>query len=155
MAAWNFVETGPAQLGVPGGLQPEGPGEQDYAEFLPFNEASGNGPWRVDQGGNMTVNGISTQKGGTDTSATATVSSPSLSTGTAAQISTTQDVMVYIAINTSASLAVSVGPANTTTTAIVAAEAVALGVITLRLPKGWWIKVTGTIADLTITAITC
>ena len=44
MAAWNYVETGPAQAGAPGALQPEGPGEQDYVEFLPFQEASGNGP---------------------------------------------------------------------------------------------------------------
>ena len=154
-AAWNFVETGPAQAGAPGGLQPEGPGEQDYVEYLPYTEASGNGPFRVDNSGNTTTNGLAAQKGGTDTSGTATVSAPSLSTGTAAQISTVQDVMLYIAINTSASLAIAVGPLNTVTTTILAAEAAALGVITLRLPKGWWIKITGTIADLTITAITC
>ena len=155
MAAWNYVETGPAQAGAPGALQPEGPGEQDYVEFLPFQEASGNGPFRVDSSGNMTVNGLAALKGGSDTSATATVSSPSLSTGTAAQISTVQDVMLYIAINTAAALAIAVGPANTVTTAILASETAALSVITLRLPKGWWVKITGTIADLTITAITC
>src|SRR5262249_45349275 len=90
MAAWNYVQTGPAQAGAPGGLQPEGPGEQDYVEFLPFQEASGNGPFRVDQAGNVTANGVSAHKGGTDTSATATASSPSFSSGTAAQVNTTQ-----------------------------------------------------------------
>jgi hypothetical protein len=32
---------------------------------------------------------------------------------------------------------------------------VALGLLTLRIPAGWYVKITGTIADLTITAITC
>lgn len=155
MAAWNFVETGPAQAGAPGGLQPEGPGEQGYVEWLPFQEASGNGPFRVDQAGNITVNGLSAQKGGTDTSATATASSPVLTSGTAAQISTVQDVMLYIAITTSAALAVAIGPTAGVANAIIPSASYGLSVISIRLPKGWYVKITGTIADVTITAITC
>ncbi len=155
MAAWNFVETGPAQAGAPGGLQPEGPGEQAYAEFLPFQEASGNGPFRVDQAGNITVNGLSAQKGGTDTSATATASSPSFVSGTSLQLNTTQDTMLYLAITTSAALAVAVGPTAGVATALIPSASYGLSVITIRVPKGWYVKITGTIADMTITAITC
>ena len=155
MAAWNYVETGPAQAGAPGGLQPEGPGEQDYVEFLPFQEASGNGPFRVDSSGNMTVNGLAALKGGSDTSATATVGSPSFSSGVSLQLNTTQDVMLYIAITTSAALAVAIGPLNTVTTALIPSASYALSVISIRVPKGWWVKITGTIADTTITSITC
>jgi hypothetical protein len=94
-------------------------------------------------------------RGGTDTSFTAAASSPSFSSGVAAQVNTTQDVMLYITVNTVAALAVAIGPTSGTATTIVASENVALGVITLRIPKGWWVKITGTIADLTITAVTC
>jgi hypothetical protein len=153
MPAWNYVETGPAQSGAPGGLQPEGPGEQDYVEFLPFAEASGNGPWRVDSSGNMTVNGLAALKGGSDTSATA--SSPSFVSGTSLQLNTTQDTMLYIAITTSAALAVAIGPTAGVATALIPSASYALSVISIRVPKGWFVKITGTIADATITAITC
>lgn len=155
MAAWNYVETGPAQAGAPGALQPEGPGEQDYVEFLPFQEASGNGPFRVDSSGNVTANGVSAQKGGTDTSATAAASSPLFVNGTSLQLNTTQDVMLYLAITTSAALAVAIGPTNAVATALIPSASYALSVISIRVPKGWFVKITGTIADMTITAVTC
>lgn len=155
MPSWNYVETGPAQAGSPGALAPEGRGEQDYVEFLPDGGAAGSGPFRVDYQGNVTINGVTALKAGTDTSATATPSTPTFVSTTAQQLSTTQDTMLYITINTSAALAVAIGPANTTTTAIAASASYALGVITLRVPKGWWVKLTGTMANLTTTAVTC
>lgn len=93
--------------------------------------------------------------GGTDTSGTAAASSPSFTTATAKQLSTTQDVMLYIAVQTSAALAVAIGPASTTTTALMPSKSYALGLIPIRVPKSWWVKITGTIADLTITQVTC
>ena len=155
MGAWNYVETGPAQPGAPGALQPEGPGEQDYVEFLPYQEASGNGPFRVDSSGNVTANGVSAQKGGTDTSGTAAASSPTFVNGTSLQLNTTQDVMLYLAITTSAALAVAIGPTSGVATALIPSASYALSVITIRVPKGWFVKITGTIADMTITAVTC
>lgn len=108
-----------------------------------------------DGSGNMTVAGLCAQAGGTDTSATATASSPSFSTGVAAQCSTTQDVMLYIAIQTAAALAVAIGPTSAAADVIMPSQTYALGLCTIRVPKGWWVKITGTIADLTITQVTC
>ena len=76
-------------------------------------------------------------------------------TTTAKQLSTTQDVMLYIAIQTSAALAVAIGPTSSVTTALMPSKSYALGLISIRVPGGWWVKLTGTIADLTITAVTC
>ncbi len=84
---------------------------------------------------------------------TGVFTSPSVTTGTAFQCSTTAAAQLYITVNTSATLAVSMGPTNATADAVVVAEAVALSNITLVVPKGWWVKLTGTIADLTISQI--
>lgn len=105
--------------------------------------------------GAASFSGVVALKAGTDTSNTATASSPSFTTATAKQLSTTQDVMLYIAVKTSASLTIAIGAANTTTTNIMPAQSAALGVITLRVPKGWWVKLTGTMANLQITQVTC
>ena len=131
------------------------PNWQGYVEFALPNSAPGSGAFRVDQAGNITTSGVAHLNGGSDSSGTAAASTPSFSTGTAAQVSTTQDVMLYINVTTAASLAVAIGPTSSAATVIQAAESSALGVITLRVPKGWYVKLTGTIADLAITAVTC
>lgn len=110
---------------------------------------------QLDQSGNWTTTGVSHQNGGTDTSGTATASSPSFTSGTAIQLSTTRDVILYIAIQTSAALAVAIGPTSTPANTIMPSQSYALGMQTIRVPKGWYVKITGTIADLTITAVTC
>ena len=92
---------------------------------------------------------------GTDTSGTATASAPSFTSGTAKQLSTTQDVMLYIAVQTAAALAVAIGPTSTPATTVMPSQTYTLGLQTLRIPKGWYVKITGTIADLTITQVTC
>jgi hypothetical protein len=109
----------------------------------------------VEAGGLTIEAGISVFDGGTDTAGTAAASSPSFSTGVAAQVNTTQDVMLYIAVKTAASLTIAIGPTSSTATNILPAESAALGVISLRVPAGWYVKITGTIADLQITAVTC
>lgn len=82
-------------------------------------------------------------------------SSPSFTSGTAEQLSTTQDVMLYVAVQTSASLAVAIGSTSAASTVIAPAKSYALGVITVRVPKGWYVKITGTVADLSITQVSC
>jgi hypothetical protein len=105
--------------------------------------------------GTASFAGVVAHAAGTSTAGTATASSPSFVSTTAAQVNTTQDCMLYIAVQTSAALAVAIGPANTTTTAVCPSKSYALSLLTLRIPAGWWVKITGTIADLTITAVTC
>jgi hypothetical protein len=92
---------------------------------------------------------------GTDTSPSATASSPTFVSGTALQLNTTQDTTLYIAVQTSAALAVAIGPTSTPASTIMPSKSYALSLNTIRVPKGWWVKITGTIADLTITAVTC
>ena len=92
---------------------------------------------------------------GTNTSHTATASSPTYVSGTAQQPNTTQDVMLYIDVTTAASLAVAIGPTSTPATTIIATQTAALGLQSIRVPAGWYVKITGTIADLTITQVTC
>jgi hypothetical protein len=101
------------------------------------------------------VAGVAALNGGTDTSGTAAASSPAFVSGTALQLNTTQDTMLYIAIQTSAALAVAIGPTSGVANAILPSKSYALGMFTIRVPKGWYVKITGTIADLTITAVTC
>ena len=99
--------------------------------------------------------GLASLEAGTDTSATAVVSSPSFSTTVALQVNSAQDTMLYIAIQTAAALAIAIGPTSSVTTALMPSKTYALGLLTIRVPKGWFVKITGTIADLIITAITC
>lgn len=110
----------------------------------------------VDDGsGNASFTGVTAHEGGTDTSAGATASAPTFTTGTAQQLSTTRDVMLYIAVQTSAALAVAIGSTSSVTTSIMPSKSYALSMATIRVPKGWYVKITGTIADLTITQVTC
>jgi hypothetical protein len=152
---WNYVQTGPSAPGQAGALELEDRSWQGYVEFQVPQSVQGSGKWRVDQAGNVTASGVVTQNGGTSTAGTATVTTPTFVSTTARQLSTTQDSMLYINITTAASLAVAIGADNTTANTIQSAESSALGVITLRIPAGWWVKLTGTMADLAITAVTC
>jgi hypothetical protein len=86
---------------------------------------------------------------------TPTSSVLTLTSGTAVQVNANLDSMVYINVNTAAALAIAIGSDNTTAVPIVASETVALGLCTVRVPAGWYLKVTGTVADLTVTAVTC
>jgi hypothetical protein len=92
---------------------------------------------------------------GSATGAAAAVTAPSFSTGTALQVNATQDVMLYIAVDTAVSLAIAFGPTSGASYTLVAAESVALSVISFRVPSGWYVKITGTISDLNINAVTC
>lgn len=78
----------------------------------------------------------------------------SVVSGTPFQISTLRAATLYLSIQTSASLTISMGPeAAGTSVPVAAAAADAIGVITIRVPLGWFVKLTGTVADFTAQAV--
>lgn len=91
----------------------------------------------------------------TNTSSGSSVTSPTFVSGTAQQINTTKDAMLYIDVKTAASLTIAIGPTSTPANTLQSAVIGGLGLESVRVPAGWWVKLTGTMADLTITAITC
>lgn len=104
--------------------------------------------------------GVMTQAAGTDTSSTATASSPTFVSGTALQLNTTQDTMLYISVATATRTGIAIGSTSSVTSVILAEPTtaqVAGAMYTVRVPKGWFVKITSSnaIADLTITAVTC
>lgn len=74
--------------------------------------------------------------------------------GTPFQISTARAATLYIAIATSAALTLSMGPeAAGTSVAVAASASEAIGVTTLDVPAGWYVKITGTVADFVLNAV--
>ena len=121
-----------------------------------LNDGAGN--WTVAGTGYMAainVYGLASFNSGTSTSGTATASTPSLSTTVAAQINTTQDVMLYANITTAATFSLAIGPTSTPATTVVGSHTAAIGLISVRVPAGWYVKSTFTSADVTWTAVTC
>lgn len=113
-----------------------------------------------DGSGNASFTGVTAQAGGTDTSGSAAASTPTFVSGTALQLSTTRDVMLYVSVATATRVGISIGSTSSVTSAILAEPAtaqVAGTMFTLRVPKGWYVKITSsaTIADLTIIQVTC
>jgi hypothetical protein len=97
------------------------------------------------QGGVLT----SAQQAAQNYSVTETVVS-----GTPFQVSTVRDADLYINITTAASFTLSMGPeAAGTSIALNAAESDALGMVTVHVPRGFYVKITGTVADFTVTAV--
>jgi len=104
------------------------------------------------------VNALASFNSGTDTSGTATYTGPVSFTSTVAkQLSTAQDVMLYIFVNTAVTATVVIGATSSPASSIVPSTALSTGsMISLRVPKGWYVKITcGTMADLTISQVTC
>lgn len=73
--------------------------------------------------------------------------------GTAKQVDTLKDNYLYINITTAAALTIAIGPTSAAATVLNASESDALGLITLFVPAGWYVKLTGTMANLTNTSI--
>lgn len=108
--------------------------------------------------GATTQTGLVTVNGGTATNGSAPVLTPTLASGTAAQLSdTTRDYMVYMDITTSGTAtSIAIGPTSTPANTIVASASVTAGVLySFRLPAGWYIKWSGTTTALSTTAIGC
>ena len=74
-------------------------------------------------------------------------------TATAFQPSTTRESFVYINITTAAALTTAMGPTASCAIAVGAAASDALGVTTLSVPAGWYVMLTGTMADVVVTAV--
>jgi len=85
----------------------------------------------------------------------ATVTTPVFVSGVAQALSATADVMLYIDITTSASLAVTFGPTSGAEHSVYASGSAALGVISVRVPAAWLVLIAGTVADLAFLAVTC
>jgi hypothetical protein len=109
-----------------------------------------------DGSGNVTIIGVSHLSGGTDTSGIAAATIPSISSGSATTINTTQDVMLYADVKTASSFTFQMGAVSPgTATTLFANATAAVGMMSVRVPKGWYVNATFTTADITWTAITC
>lgn len=73
--------------------------------------------------------------------------------GTAFQVSTKRRTTLYINVQTAAALTIALGPTAAAANVISASEVTGLGVVTLNVPAAWYVKLTGTMADLVVTAI--
>lgn len=98
-----------------------------------------------------------------DSSTTAAVTTPAVSSGAAFTPSTTKDTQVYIPIaaTTTGTVTITMGPSTgTENTPVPVSNLVAASepVFTLRVPKGWKVIVTKTgttVAIGTVTVVTC
>jgi hypothetical protein len=94
---------------------------------------------------------------GTASTSGATASTPSFSSGVAAQLGQiTKDAIVYLACTTSGTaVTLAVGPTSTPANTIMSSQPVAAGqIISFRLPAAWYVKLTWTTAAWTFTAFT-
>ena len=74
--------------------------------------------------------------------------------GTPFQVSAARDGYLYINITTAASVTISMGPeAAGTSVPLNAAQSDAIGLVTIRVPRGWYVKITGTVADFVVRAV--
>lgn len=78
---------------------------------------------------------------------------PVFVSGVAQQISTNNDVGVYINIVTAAALSIAIGPTSSTTVVLSPSQVSSIGLIKVRVPRGWFIKLTGTMANLSFNAV--
>jgi hypothetical protein len=109
-------------------------------------------------GGTLGVTGLATFNAGTATAGSAPVLTPTLSSGTAAQLADlTRDYMVYMNITTSGTAThIEIGPTSTPTNTFLASASVTAGTVYgFRLPAGWYIKWTGTTTALSTLAVGC
>lgn len=76
-----------------------------------------------------------------------------ITSGTGFQVSTVQNAHVYIDVTTSAALAIALSRDGVTYTTVMASKAAGIGLLNVMVPAGWYLKLTGTVADFTVTAI--
>lgn len=73
--------------------------------------------------------------------------------GTAFQVSTVQPANLYLDIATAAALTIAVSQDGTNFTTLLNNKVAAIGLITVRVPAGFWVKITGTVANFVATAV--
>lgn len=91
--------------------------------------------------------------GGTTAPGSHTVATQTFVSGTAKQVDAAKSAYLYINITTAAALAIAIGPTSAAANVLNASESDALGMITLFVPGGWYVKLTGTMADVTCTSV--
>jgi hypothetical protein len=74
-------------------------------------------------------------------------------TNTPFQPSTKRAANLYLNVFTVAPLTISIGPTSACTIPVQASESSAIGITTLDIPAGWWVNLTGTMADLSVIAV--
>ena len=148
---WNIIRSTPSDTSVP-----DGSGWAGYVEFLPPGVASGSGPFRVDQKGNVTASGIVNVNAGTDTAASAPILTAVAGTngGGGVQLTdTTRDYNVYLQVGTAGTaFIVTMGhtSAGNDVTIHASGTATAGQTVSFRLPAGWyflWSATTATLAQ--------
>lgn len=73
--------------------------------------------------------------------------------GTAFQVSAKRNADLYINIVTSSAITIAMGPVVGNEIVVAASQSAALGVTTLRVPTGWLVTITGTVANFVATAV--
>lgn len=92
--------------------------------------------------------------GGSNSSPQCTITTPSISSGTAVTINTDQDVVLYADVKVSSTFSFAMGPTSAAANTIVTSATSAVGLYTFLVPGGWFVKSTFTSADVTWTAQT-
>lgn len=92
-----------------------------------------------------------------NTSGNATVTTPTPTSGTAFTPNANQDCELSFAVSTAASFSVTYGPATGAENTIISTTSLPIGTFfNKRIPAGWMVIITGTIADLeNILAVSC
>ena len=102
--------------------------------------------------GGATTAGLSVFNGGTSTSGSAPVLTPTFANGTAAQLTdTSRDYQVYLQFGAAGTaLTLAIGPTSTPANTVISGALVTAGeVINFRLPAGWYAQVSFTTTTLT------
>lgn len=128
-------------------------GKTGYMELLFPWQTPGQGPLRVDELGNVTAALVTSA--GSDTAGSAPIinSLGATNGGGGVQLSDlTRDYMVYLAVNTAGTATtVSIGHTSAASdVAIISNTAVSAGLISFRLPAGWWFKWSGTSTTISV-----
>lgn len=83
----------------------------------------------------------------------ATATSVTFVSGTAKQLNADSIVGLYIAVTTGGSLKIEIGKDANTTTQLAPAQVFPLGLSFVRVPVGWYVKLTGTMSNIVCTAV--
>lgn len=92
----------------------------------------------------------SAQTAGSTAGGSHAVTAQTFVSGTAKQVDTLKDAFLYINVTTAAALTIAFGPTSAAASVLNASESDALGLITLFVPAGWYVKLTGTMANLAV-----
>jgi hypothetical protein len=94
-----------------------------------------------------------------NTNTTATLTTQTFVSGTAKQLSTTNDVMLYCRVTAAVVWSLNLGPTSTPSTTMINIASTSPAVlynVSYRVPAGWYVSVTcATMASITFTQVTC